>query len=199
MRALDEAAGKFSGQEDGAWIARVLEGDEEAARALVERLYPTIIRSVRCHLPRRTSEEDLVQAVFERIFKKLGQFSGLAPLEHWVSRITINTCIKHHRQETARPELRLADLSEEENAVVQHRACTEGDSPEVQNHARREMLADVLARLNPEERLVVTLLHLEGRSTEEISRITGWPVSRVKVKAFRARHKMRRIWKALAA
>src|SRR5262249_18039262 len=45
-------------------LARVRSGDQEAAPALVERLYPTVLRSVRCHLPRRTSEEDLTQAVF---------------------------------------------------------------------------------------------------------------------------------------
>jgi len=59
----------------------------------------------------------------------------------------------------------------------------------------RELLEELLARLLPDERLVITLLHLEERSTEEISRITGWSISRVKVKAFRTRRKMRRLWK----
>src|ERR1700704_6034742 len=52
-------------------IGRVQGGDEEAACGLVERLYPTIIRMVRSHLPRRTHEDDLVQAVFAKVFGKL--------------------------------------------------------------------------------------------------------------------------------
>src|SRR5262245_53552479 len=43
-------------------------GQEDGGHALVERLYPTIVKSVRGRLPRRTSEEDLVQAVFAKIF-----------------------------------------------------------------------------------------------------------------------------------
>src|ERR1044071_4513262 len=50
-------------------IARVRAGDEDAARLMVDRLYPTIIKSIRCHLPRRTSEEDLAQAIFAKVFK----------------------------------------------------------------------------------------------------------------------------------
>jgi len=54
-----------------------------------------------------------------------------------------------------------------------------------------------MSYLNPSERLVITLLHLEERSSQEVSRMTGWSVSLVKVKAFRARHKMRKLWHTL--
>src|SRR4051794_1614420 len=59
---------------DAAWIARIRCGDEEAARALVQRLYPMIIKLIRCHLPRRSTEEDLAQTVFAKVFAKLDQF-----------------------------------------------------------------------------------------------------------------------------
>jgi RNA polymerase sigma-70 factor (ECF subfamily) len=180
-----------------AWLARVREGDDAAAHALVRRVYPTILSSVRCHRPRRTSEEDLVQAVFVKIFNKLGQFSGLVPLEHWVSRITINTCLNQLRHETLRPELRMGDLSEEEAAVVQRHACSHDPWAGERSKAARELLERLLDRLKPDERRVITLLHLEERSVEDISRLTGWSISVVKVKAFRARQKMRRIWKTL--
>lgn len=183
--------------DDASWIARVLDGDEEAASALVERLYPTIIKSVRCHLPRRTCEEDLVQAVFAKVFSKLEQFSGLVPLEHWVSRIAINTCINQFKHEAIRPELRMSDLSEEEEAVVHHLASTQIDLPGEKSNAARELVEKLLARLKPEERLVVTLLHLEEKSVEDISHLTGWSISAVKVKAFRARHKMHKLWRTL--
>jgi RNA polymerase sigma-70 factor (ECF subfamily) len=192
-----EPACRAEGLDDATWVARVLEGDEAAARSLVHRLYPTVIKSVRSHLPRRTQEEDLTQAVFAKIFRKLDQFSGLVPLEHWVSRITVNTCINQLKHEAARPELRMGDLSEEEEAVVQHLASSKAELPGERSSAAREILEKLLARLKPDDRLVVTLLHLEERSTEEISHRTGWSVALVKVKAFRARHKMRKIWNSL--
>jgi RNA polymerase sigma-70 factor (ECF subfamily) len=183
--------------DDATWIARVQEGDEDAAEALVQRLYPTILKSVRCHLPRRTAEEDLVQAVFVKIFTKLGQFSGLVPLEHWVSRIAINTCLNQFKYESVRPELRMGDLSEEEEAVVQHLVSSNEALPGERSSAARELLEKLLTRLKPDERMVITLLHLEERSSEDVSRMTGWSISLVKVKAFRARQKMRRLWKTL--
>jgi RNA polymerase sigma-70 factor (ECF subfamily) len=187
-----------SGLDDLAWVARVREGDEEAAHVLVDRLYPTIIKSVRYRLPRRTSEEDLVQAIYVKIFAHLEQFSGTVPLEHWVSRIAVNTCLNHLKHERVRPELRMSDLREEEEAVVRHLLCTTDDIGKDQTVAARELLEKMLARLRPDERLVITLLHLEERTVKEISRLTGWSVTLVKVKAFRSRQKMRKLWRSLA-
>ena len=182
------------GHDDGAWLERVQEGDEDAARALFQRLYPTVIKSVRYHLPKRTGEEDLVQAVFLKVFKNLGQYSGLVPLEHWVSRITVNTCINQLKHERVRPELRMSDLSEEAEAVVEQLISTRDAPSDEQRAAALEVVEALLARLKPEERLVITLLHLEERTVREISEMTGWSVSLVKVRAFRARHKMRGLW-----
>jgi RNA polymerase sigma-70 factor (ECF subfamily) len=185
------------GLDDKEWIERVTAGDEDAARALVQRLYPTVIKSVRYHLPKRTCEEDLVQAVFLKVFKNLDQYSGLVPLEHWLSRITVNTCINQLKHERVRPELRMSDLTEEAEAVVAQLVSTTDAPSDEQRSAALEVVESLLARLKPEERLVVTLLHLEERTVKEISELTGWSVSLVKVRAFRARHKMRGIWNDL--
>jgi RNA polymerase sigma-70 factor (ECF subfamily) len=183
--------------DDASWLRRVQQGDQDAAHALVERLYPTVLKSVRCHRPRQASEEDLAQAVFAKVFRKLHQFSGLVPLEHWVSRITVNTCISQLSRENGRPELRMSDLSETEEAAVELRLRTD-DHPclDMGTHSQ-ELLSRLLNGLKAEERLVITLLHLEERSTQEISALTGWSVSLVKVKAFRARNKMRKLWNKL--
>lgn len=181
-------------QDDSRWVARVRKGDHAAAQVLFERLHPTVISIVRGHLPRRTQEEDLVQIVFAKIFAKLHQFSGLVPLEHWVSRIAVNTCLNQLKHEKIRPELRMSDLSEEQESVVQQLAATPGDLREESSRHAGELVNDLLGRLRPEEALVLRLLHLEERSVEEISRRTGWSISCVKVRAFRARARMRILW-----
>jgi RNA polymerase sigma-70 factor (ECF subfamily) len=185
------------GAADLLWVARVQNGDEEAARMLVERLYPTIMRTVRSHLPRRTHEEDLAQAVYTKVFHKLDQFSGLAPLEHWAARIAVNTCLNQLKHEAARPEVRMGDLTEEEEAVIQQLARTAEDPPNERRTAARELLDNLLKRLRPDEARVIRLLYVEEWSTEEISHLTGWSVSLVKVKAFRTRQKMRKLWDTL--
>lgn len=194
-RAEEESS--VVGQEDKRWLERVQRGDEDAARELVQRLYPTVIKSVRYHLPKRTSEEDLAQAVFLKIFKNLSQYSGLVPLEHWVSRIAVNTCINQLKHEHVRPEWRMSDLSEEQETVVHQLAATNDPLPDDQSAVARELVEELLARMKPAERLVITLLHLEERSVKEVSQMTGWSISLVKVRAFRARNRMRDLWREM--
>src|SRR5258706_1909972 len=156
-----------------ACLARVRQRDEEAARLLLHHLYPLVIKLVRAHLPRRTSEEDLAQTVFMKIFANIHQFSGAVPLEHWVSRIAVNTCLNQLRVEKIRPELRWADLSEEETHVLESLASTSEDLNPGQRMASRELVEKLLEKLSPEDRLVIQLLHLEERSVEEVKQITG--------------------------
>jgi RNA polymerase sigma-70 factor (ECF subfamily) len=156
---------------------------------------PVILKCVRHRLPRWSSEEDLVQSVFAKVFAKLHQFSGSVPLEHWVARVAVNTSLSQIGHEAVRPELRMSDLSEEQELVLKNR-------PEPQDRSQgrddaREVVELLLARLEPDERLIITLLHIEQRSTQEISQLTGRSVSLVKVRAFRTRHKMRRLARKL--
>src|SRR5688500_11339499 len=125
-----ERAAPAAEDEVATCIRKVRAGDENAARALMDRLYPLVMKLVRAYLPRRTSEEDLAQTVFMKIFARLEQYSGLVPIEHWVSRITVNTCLNQLKTEKIRPEWRWSDLSEEQQRVLESCSAAE-DSPAV--------------------------------------------------------------------
>jgi RNA polymerase sigma-70 factor (ECF subfamily) len=174
-----------------ALVKAALEHDDEAARALVRHLYPTVVKIVRAHRPRRTAEEDLCQMIFIKVFQKLSQFSGNVPLEHWVSRIAVNTCLNQIESEKVRPELRHADLSVEQQAVIENLAISTDELAPDQQFASRQLVEHLLAALKPVERLAIDLLYLQGRSVEEIRKITGWSAALIKVRAFRARQKMK--------
>ncbi len=174
-----------------ALVEAALAHDDDAARELVRRLYPLVAKIVRAHRPRRTSEEDLSQMIFIKLFQKLSQFSGKVPLEHWVSRIAVNTCLNQIAAEKVRPELRHADLSEEEQAVVQNLAASSEELAPDRRFASRQLVEHLLDLLKPAERLVIDLLYLQQRSVEEIRQLTGWSASLIKVRAFRARRKMK--------
>src|SRR6266700_4726975 len=174
-----------------ALVKGALQHDDEAARALVRQLYPLVAKLVRTHRPRRTAEEDLCQMIFIKVFQKLSQFSGKVPLEHWVSRIAVNTCLNQIESERVRPELRHADLSEEEQAVVENLATSADELAPDRRFASRQLVEHLLDALKPVERLAIDLLYLQGRSVEEIREITGWSAALIKVRAFRARQKMK--------
>ena len=175
----------------GALVNAALQNDDEAARKLVRRLYPLVARIVRAHRPRRTAEEDICQMIFIKVFQKLSQFSGNVPLEHWVSRVAVNNCLNQIESERVRPEVRQADLSVEEQAVIENLTSSTNELPPDQRFASRQLVEHLLATLKPVERLAIDLLYLQGRSVEEIRKITGWSAALVKVRAFRARQKMK--------
>ncbi len=178
-------------------VAAALQQDEAAARELVQRLYPLVAKLVRAHRPARTAEEDLCQMIFIRVLQKLSQFSGTVPLEHWVSRIAVNTCLNQIQAEKARPELREADLSEEQAAVIRNLATTAGELAPDQSFASRQLVEHLMNALQPAERVVIDLLYLQQQSVAEIRGVTGWSAALVKIRAFRARQKMKRLLMAM--
>lgn len=129
--------------------------------------------------------------IFIKVFQNLAHFSGKVPLEHWVSRIAVNTCLNQIAFEKVRPEVRHADLSEQELAVVEELSTSSGDLAPDKKLASRQLVEQLLEILKPAERFVIDSMYLEGRSVEEIKKMTGWSAPLIKVRAFRARQKMK--------
>jgi RNA polymerase sigma factor (sigma-70 family) len=175
-----------------ALVDRARDGDDDAARELIRQLYPLVAKIVRGYRPRRAAEEDLSQMIFIKVFQNLAQYSGKVPISHWVSRIAVNTCRNQLMAEKARPELRHADLSEEQAAMLENLAASDEALSPDRKLAARDLVEKLLAMLKPVERLVIDMLYLQERSVAEVQKLTGWTAATIKVRAFRARQKLRR-------
>ncbi|WP_438482401.1 RNA polymerase sigma factor [Oleiharenicola lentus] len=178
-------------------LERVRRRDQVAARELVEHLHPLVIRIVRSHLPRRVAEEDLAQDIFLKMFTRLDQYQGAVPFPHWVSRIAVTTCIDQLRAQKRRPEFRWADLSENEAEVLDNVLSDEKTELPGSALAARELVHKLLDQLKPDDRLVIQLLDLDQKTIAEISAQTGWNQTLVKVRAFRARRKLQKLFQEL--
>jgi RNA polymerase sigma-70 factor (ECF subfamily) len=178
-------------------LARGKEGDEKAILELFHYMYPHVTKLVLANLPAREGADDLVQKVCVKVMSHLHQFSGKVPFLHWVSRIAVNTCLNQIRHEKRRPEVRLADLSEDEAAVVEHLATSPTELNASDQVASKELVDKLLATLRPDDRMLMRLMYLEGRQVDEISSLTGWNKSLIKVRAFRARAQLRRRYSLL--
>jgi RNA polymerase sigma factor (sigma-70 family) len=178
-------------------LSRVRAHDQAAARELVDQLYPLVIRIVRSHLPRRVAEEDLAQDIFLKMFSRLEQYQGAVPFPHWVSRIAVTTCIDQLRAQKRRPELRWADLSEEQTDVLDAVMTNENEVSANDALAARELVHTLLDQLSPKDRSVIQMLDLDQKSLAEISELTGWNTTLVKVRAFRARRKLQKLFEEL--
>jgi RNA polymerase sigma-70 factor (ECF subfamily) len=180
---------------DGEWEAclrRVRAGDSAAARELAERVFPLVAKIVRAYVPRGTSDEDWIQESLLRIFHSLNQFRGSVPFEHWVAKVSVNVCRDLLRRAKRRPETRWADLSENEMEALQNSAKLASTSPTpAQQVAARELTEKILECLTPDDRLIIKMLDIEERSVAEIAELFGWSKTLVKIRAFRARRRLR--------
>ena len=176
-------------------VRRVSGGDLVAAGELVEHLQPLVRRWVRNHLPRRESEEDLMQEVFLKLLQKLGSYQARAgvPFEHWVSRLAVRTCLDALRAERSRPEWRMADLGDGEREWLDYLMHRQAGVPEERDVEAKAIVTRLMERLSAPDRLVLTLLDLEERGTLEIAQMTGWSRPMVKMRAMRARRKLREV------
>ena len=139
--------------------------------------------------------EDLAQETFLKAWRALGQFDGRAPFEHWLSRIAARVALDHLRKEKRRQnEIGLPELGDD--ALDWLRSDDEKNELDVRSAA--ELLELAMRELSPADRMVITMQELEGRSVKEIAVAMGASGVAVRVRAMRARSKLRQALEKMA-
>jgi RNA polymerase sigma-70 factor, ECF subfamily len=171
---------------DESLVIAALAGDDEAFSRLVGRHKRRIFRLAGRFARDSDELEDICQEVFIKVFENLASFRRDAPFEHWLSRIAVRSCydaLRSRRHERSHTPL-------DDVAFELHDQAADARNSAIQ---MRDLLNRALARLKPDERLVITLMELEEYSVKEISASTGWSEANVKVRAHRAREVLKRI------
>ena len=164
-------------------IQQSLNGEADAYQVLVARYQGLIAKQMWRFSRDARSHEELVQDVFVQAFTRLHTYEGRAPFIHWLRRIATNIGYrywKHLDRDRQRKE------SLELWAKTSETQLTQDEPSEA-----AETLMGLLGRLPTAERLVLTLLYFDGLDTQEIAEQTGWSRANVKVRAFRARKKLK--------
>ena len=177
-------------------------GDESAFAEMVRRYSPRVFRVSARFFRRREQVEEVAQEVFLKAFTQLEAFEGRGSLEGWLARIAANTCLNMLRSARRRPELTASDLTEDEAAWLDNKLA--GVAGERHRSAERAVVAAdltdrVFETMTPEDRLVLMLIDGEDASVKDVAELTGWSESNVKVRAFRARRRMREAVERLLA
>jgi RNA polymerase sigma-70 factor (ECF subfamily) len=169
------------------------EGDEFAFSEIVRRYSPRVFGVASRFFRQRSSVEEAAQEVFLKAFTQLKSFEGRGSMEGWLTRIATNTCLNMLRSAKRRPELAVADLTEDETAWLgQQTSSVEYQPRSVEDTLIAADLADrVLEVLPVEDQLALMMIDGEDASVKEVAEATGWSESKVKVRAFRARKKLR--------
>jgi RNA polymerase sigma-70 factor, ECF subfamily len=178
-------------------IAAVLKGNAASFEPLVLKYSPRVFATARRYARRESEVEDIVQEVWLKAFQKLGSYRGEAPFEHWLMRLAVRTCYDFLRGHQRNREASFSDLTDSEDDWL-GRFVSQPESAIEDSDAARQLVERVLEQLSPAGRLVITLLEIEDRSVKEISKLTGWSVPLVKVRAFRARAEMKKVLAKIA-
>ena len=181
---------------DDALVAAAGNGDEAAFETLFNRHRRQVARIGGRFFAQREQIEEIIQDTFTKLYFALHTYHGTheASFKAWLAQITVNACYDQLRRQRRRSEQSLGDLTETEthDFSTQLRAARSDIEGAL---VSRDLALKLLTRLSSEDRLVLTLLDVEGFSVAEISEMTNWSISKVKVRAHRARAHLRRIMK----
>jgi len=167
------------------------DGDESAFAEIVRRYSPRVFSVASRFFRQRSLVEEAAQEVFLKAFTQLGSFEGRGSMEGWLTKITTNTCLNMLRGAKRRPELTVSDLSQEEDQWLEGQ-LSNPEQQSVENSVVAADLADrLLSVLSPEDQQALLMIDGEQASVKEVAEATGWSESKVKVRAFRARKKIR--------
>lgn len=176
-------------------IRRVLEGDTEAFAGIVNAHQRLIAADLARRLPAQDVQE-VAQDTFIRAFRSLPSYRGAAPFRFWILRIARHAAMDFWRRKYRRRDLLFSDLDESAMLHVErsHQERLAGKKADTEaRESAQERLEAALVRLSPDDRAVITLVELEERSMEDAAHRLGCGLSAVKVRAFRARRRLRAI------
>jgi RNA polymerase sigma-70 factor (ECF subfamily) len=177
MENMPVAAGAEA-TDEARLITACRNGDPDAFSELV-RLHQRRVFSLAGRFFRRREDvEDAAQETFLTAWRKLATYKAKAPFEHWLTRVCLNCCY-----EKLRKQKRTEDTLGAEAAVA-------GRGPDPDAAMEVEKL---LIMLSPADRFILLMLDGEGWSVAEIAEKLGWSMVNVKVRAHRARKKLRRV------
>ena len=172
-------------------IALARNGDKEAFRRLVQSCQDRLYGLVFSMVSNREQAEDLIQEIFVKAYFALESFEGQSSFYTWLYRIASNHCLDYLRRH--RPIQISLDRPLSEDSEMTFEDTLEAppsDQPEAPLEAPSEAAA-LLARLEPEQRLILTLRELEGYSYEELGEMLKCPVNTVKSRLNRAREALK--------
>jgi RNA polymerase sigma-70 factor, ECF subfamily len=185
--------------DDTAAVARVLSGDKDAFRILVERYSRDIFRVAFRLMTNEQDADDAVQETFLRAYRSLEKFKKRSQFRTWIYRIAVNCCYDMLQKQNGSKTTRSDPSQEYEAQPVEERIASAEPPPDLILLSREaeERLHKALDKLTPLERMAFLMRHFEGKSIHEIARALDVKSNAAKQSVFRAVGKLRKELAAL--
>jgi len=158
--------------------------NDEAFAALVREHAPRVRALCAATLGDAEEAEDAAQVTFLKAHRALDRFTGGASIATWLHRIAVNECLDRLRAAGRRRSDSLDALLEADSSAL---GAVLAEASPAQALEDRDTVDRLLARLNPEQRLALTLREADGLSYEEIAQAMSCSLDSVKARIKRAR------------
>jgi RNA polymerase sigma-70 factor, ECF subfamily len=173
-------------------IERVLSGEVAAFEELVHT-YKSHVFKIVAHMVSSQEVEEVAHEVFIRAYKDLAGYRRKAPFQHWLTRIAQRTSYDYWRRQKRQ---RVIPVSDHDLRALEAAASGLQQFEDAAIQRAKELLDWALESLDPEDRLAFSLLYLEDMSMQEVGKILGWSLAKVKIRSFRARRVLRSLLKS---
>lgn len=172
-------------------ITRILQGEQEAFRELVNLYSQHVFHTAYSVLRDAKEAEDASQEVFIQVFKALPQYRSEG-FKTWITRITLNKSIDLKRKVARRSP----EQQGEDGEALERIPSRDPDTLSylISKEKKQELIKEV-GNLPKNHREVVTAFYLEGKNYEQIASEFGVTVKTVESKLYRARQWIRKAWK----
>jgi RNA polymerase sigma-70 factor (ECF subfamily) len=169
-------------------IQASLGGDGSAYARLVSRHQQDISRLLWRFTRDPHTHEELVQDAFVEAYMSLSSYRGKAPFASWLRTLATRVGYRFWKQQARERKhgtVPLQDWDQESSGPTDEATAAADAAGTVHN---------LLQELGLRDRLVLTLMYLEDHSVDEIASLTGWSRTMVKVQAYRARKRLKRLF-----
>jgi len=177
-------------------IKSVLGGNKDDFEKIVNKYQNKVFAMIARRVP-QDDVSDLAQEAFLRIYRGLATYVPKRPFENWLSVITLRTCYDFWRGKNRIKELTAPDFVYDRHyewlEQISISMSFESFSKASQASEARELLDWALASLSTNDRTLIEMVYLDGYSFKEAAEVLQWKLSKTKVRAMRAKRKLRKL------
>jgi RNA polymerase sigma-70 factor (ECF subfamily) len=177
-------------------IQKARSGDDAAFNQIVLAYRKRIMGTIARLIGRPEDVEDVAQEVFLRLYYSLDQLRTPEVFEPWLHRLTVNASYDYLRKQRRRNESRMADLSEQQVVMADATAGGKANSEQKHQTQVKELLDSLMGSLSKEDQILLKLKEVEGLSLRELEKIYRVKENALKVRLFRARQRVLRVFEA---
>lgn len=174
-------AGELFSDPDFEIIAAVRDGDVDAFGKLVRRYEDFVFTLIRSLVGPDAQAEDIAQEAFLRAYKGIRRFELRSSFKTWLYRIAYNTTMSHIQREKR---------SVDRDSVDPGTRAVEAYG----SQSLRTTMERLIGKLRPEHKAVIMLHYYDDLKYEEIAEILDCPLGTVKVRIYRAKHELKKLW-----